>query len=486
MAARTQKGTGCHEGNAGWGSGAPARDFFLAGAAVGAGRAADLAGEGGTAAGAGSGGAGGAALAGNALWAVLGNVFYAAGRFLIVVLLTRGFASAQVGQVLYGLAVVTPLGFLINLELRSVYVTDPRGWAGAGHCLGVRLASNVLLAAVLAGLCGLNYRTWGGHKVAIILLVGLVRMAESWADVYLGVLQKHERMKNWAVSQAIKTVLVLAWAAALARWVSEIAWFLAGWLAVTAGVAWAYDRRQAGRWADVRPRWDGAVSGRLVRSGLPLGVFVTLASCNQYVGQYFIQPALGDAAVAHFAALLNVVSGLAAVQNGINQAVLARLARYYVEGARRFRRLLGAVLGVSWLGAGLLVGAVWWKGAAILRVLYGQEYVQFAPQFTIVAMAGWLVLTSMTLGDAVVACQRYKSRMIAVGIGVAVNGLLSGLLVGHYGLYGPAWAVVASGGMISLYCAGVLRSAGRSRRAAGRSGAHVEVLAQAGGQRTEG
>ena len=71
----------------------------------------------------------GGTLSTNAAWAVAGNLFYAGGRFLIVVILTKHFASEQVGRVLYALAVVTPLSYLINMELRSVFVTDTKGWA---------------------------------------------------------------------------------------------------------------------------------------------------------------------------------------------------------------------------------------------------------------------------------------------------------------------------------------------------------------------
>ena len=81
-------------------------------------------------------------------WAMAGNIFYVAGRFLIVLLMTRYFPSHQVGRVIYALAVVTPLSFLINMELRSVYVTDTTGLLKPGHCLTSRLISN------LAGIAG--------------------------------------------------------------------------------------------------------------------------------------------------------------------------------------------------------------------------------------------------------------------------------------------------------------------------------------------
>ena len=117
----------------------------------------------------------------------------------------------------------------------TVYVTDTKGWIQVGHCLATRLWSNLVLLFLLAllGLFGWKFASWQGQRILIIFLVGAVRMAESWADIYLGVMQKRERMKNWAISQCVKTSAVLIWAAFLPLLNLDIWWLLVGWAAVT-------------------------------------------------------------------------------------------------------------------------------------------------------------------------------------------------------------------------------------------------------------
>ncbi|MBN2376950.1 MAG: hypothetical protein JXD22_11140 [Sedimentisphaerales bacterium] len=406
-------------------------------------------------------------LSRNAMWAVGGNLFFGAGRFLIIVILIQSFASDQVGQVLYGLAVVTPLAFLFYMELRTIYVTDTKGWTQVGHCLATRLGSNFVLLFFLAllGLLGWKFAGWQEQQVLIIFLVGAVRMAESWADIYLGVMQKSERMKNWAISQCMKTSSVLIWAGFLPLLNLDIWWLLVGWAAVTFVVLWFYDRPVAAKLADLKLCWDHRISLKLVLLGLPLGVFVAMAILNQNVAQYFIEAKLGVKEVAYFGALLGFVWGLQALQNGVNQSVLGRLAVYFSRDIKEFWALLMKLLGCSWLFLSLVLALVWWRGDLLLQTLYGEEYAQNADLFVVVMGAGMVIFTGMTLGDAILACHRFKSRMLAVGCGLAVNVLLCGLFVGRFGLAAAAWSTMAAATVTVLVSAAVLIYATREQSA---------------------
>jgi len=398
----------------------------------------------------------GRSLKANAAWSVLGNLIYTGGRILIVVFLTRTFSSEQVGQVIFALAVVTPLSYLVNMELRSVFVTNPQGRIKLGHCLANRLISNVVFIAVLVGICVWAWDIWGGYKSAVVLTAGLVRGAESWADVYMGAFQKCEQLKRWAISQALKTAGVLGWVIFLPSWTDDIIWMLVGWWVATLLVAWFYDRTRARQLMSVRPLWDAKISGELTRWGFSLGVFVTLAILNHQVGQYFIEHALGDSAVAYFGVLVMYVSGATTLQNGVNQAVLPRLARYFVEDRKQFRGLLSKVLGASWLVMLISLAIVGYKGQELLRLVHGAEYAPYASLFFLMMLAGCFLLTAMILGDAVVACRRYKSRMAAVALGLGINILICASFIGRYGLPAAAWATLASALATCLVCAAVL------------------------------
>jgi len=241
-------------------------------------------------------------------------------------------------------------------------------------------------------------------------------------------------------------------------WTDNINWMLTGWLAATLLVILLYDRVYAGRLVGVKLRWELTIVKRLIGGGFPLGVFVTLAILNQQVAQYFIEHELGYSAVAYYGVFMMYVSGMATVQNGVNQAILPRLAQYFGKNKRQFLKLLGVVLGASVLV--MLVGliVVGWQGRAILRILNGEEYAEYAPLFFMMICAGCLLLVGMILGDAIIACHRFKSRMVAVGLGLTVNVIVCWRYVGDYGLKGAVWAAVLSAMVTTLVCGVVLIS----------------------------
>jgi len=410
-------------------------------------------------------------LSANAAWGVFGNVTFAFGRILIVMLLAKNFSSASVGQLLFGLAVVTPLSFLVNMEVRPVFVTDTQNRIKPGHCLSTRLVTNIIYIAVVLLICFVGGYSWGWPKSGVILLLGLVRAAESWGDVYMGVLQKNEQMKRWAISQIIKTAMVLLAVVLVSCFTDAIIWMPAGWLAVTVVVVWFYDRVWAGRFCDLGLIWDKSAGVRLAKGAIPLGVFVMFVGLNSEVLSYFLEYHWGDQMVAYFGVLLLFVKGAAAVQNGANHSVLPRMAKYFAEDLKRFWKLLVIVLALSWLAMLGLMAAVWLKGDFILGLVTTGEYVDNSSEFFVIVMfGGCILLTGMILGDAIMAAHRYKSRMATVGLGLVVNVVICRAYIEDYSLEAAAWAVVVSAAVTTISCAIVLIWAGKSQRMSRKTG----------------
>ena len=89
-------------------------------------------------------------------------------------------------------------------------------------------------------------------------------------------------------------------------------------------------------------------------------------------------------------------------------------------------------------------------------VLNGEEYAEYASLFFMMICAGCLLLTGMILGDAIIACHRFKSRVAAVGLGLVVNVIVCWRYVGDYGLKAAVWAAVLSAMVTTLACGIVL------------------------------
>ena len=411
---------------------------------------------------------GGGRLSANAAWGVLGALLYGGGRFGILVLLAKSWPSELVGQFVLAWAIVAPISWLLNLELRLVLATDVARHIDPGNCLSLRLVSNALLGIVLGALCVLGADRWGWQKSGVILLVGGIRIVESWGDIFLAVLQRHERMKLVALSHALKLGLLFGWVALVwFFWQGRPEIVLAGWAVGTAAVVVVFDHWRAGRLESIRIRWDWTATLHLLKTGAPLGVFLALVHLNEAVARYFLGYRLGDSAVAHFGALGAVVTGLKLLQAGINQSILPRLALYFAHDIRAFWRLLGRVLLLTWSAMAAAIVLVWWQGRWLLLLLYKEEYAQHASLFVFVMVGGAVLVTAMILGDAIVACHRFKSRMIAVALGLIVNVVVCWFFAaGDRGLWGAAVGVAIAAAVTGAYCGSVLILA--TRQAASR------------------
>src|SRR5436190_1143591 len=89
----------------------------------------------------------GMSLRSNFLWAIVGNVAYAACQWGMLVVLAKMGSAEMVGQFALALAISTPILMFTNLQLRGVQATDARGDYSFRDYLGLRL----LMAAIGLG-----------------------------------------------------------------------------------------------------------------------------------------------------------------------------------------------------------------------------------------------------------------------------------------------------------------------------------------------
>ena len=399
-------------------------------------------------------------------WGMFGSFSYAFGRFAVFVLLTKYLTAQEVGQFVLALAVVTPLSFLVNLELRMVYVTDTAAAIDAGQCLGFRLATNGLFVICLVLVGWALSGCWGWDKILILWLVGLLRVVESIGDIYLGVLQKNEWIKQIGLSQMIKTagIFLLAWF--ILTTLPDLRYLLVGWSVVVALMVWFYDRRWAMKVKPIRCTFSREVAYKLLRRAWPLGLLITVTSFHESLPRLILEHFRSEEAVAYYAALAMIVTGLAILQNGVNQAFLARLARYAAESITKFWKLLGSMLLICWSFMFLLLLLAFWQGEWILQQLYQASYARQSDILVIVILAGFFLLSSMILGDALLACHRFKTRLFSVITGLAVNAVGCWLTIPEHGLAGAAWSSLMASATVTLICALVLLQTNRATKPA--------------------
>jgi len=370
-------------------------------------------------------------------WAFAGNSIYAAGQWAILSLFAKLGGSEMLGQYALAVAIVSPILMLSHLNLRAVLATDMGKQHPFGDYLAVRLGATAIGLAAIAALAF-------GHSPLLagtIVGAGLAQSAENISDIYYGAMQRRERMDRIAISMIARAVVsVAAVATALALTGSILV--AVGALAVArAAVLLAYDRPSGA--AGEALAGDGyRAQISIVRTALPLGIVLMLASLNANLPRYAIEHFLSLAQLGGFAAAASFVTIGGTVVNAMGQAATPRLARYFEErNWPEFHRLALRLtaLALALGAAGVLVALGF--GRLLLRVVYRPEFEQYTGILTATMAAGVVGYAASMLGYVVTSARAFDPQLPLFCAVAAACGAAAWILVPRLGLAGAPAAL---------------------------------------------
>src|ERR1700733_14336813 len=239
-----------------------------------------------------------ATMRGNFAWMTVGNAVYAACQWGMVSVLARLGSPEIVGQYALGVAVSTPILMLAQLNLRTVLATDV---AGEHHFLDyrdVRVLS--LLLALLVVVAAALFEHSAQDRLAVVLVA--LALAVDWvADIYIGLFQRHERMKRIAITLSLHGILSVVALGVVVAITGQLGAGLGAVVIVRLLALFLYDATIGTRGC-IEPRKapgenfleHSSKRLRIVKTALPLGVVLMISSFASNVPRYFIANLLGS------------------------------------------------------------------------------------------------------------------------------------------------------------------------------------------------
>lgn len=402
----------------------------------------------------------------NALWALLGQIAYAAAQCLMLIALAKLGDPAIVGQFSLAFAVAAPIFMFCNLQLRNLLGTDTKGQYRFADYLGLQ----ILTATVGLGLTWIAVRALGysGPTESVILVVGLAKAFESVTEICMGLFQKAEEMSLVGRSLVLRGALSVA-GLTTGLWLGRDALSaVLGLLVVWAFMALAIDLPLASRlhagairsfaalcdwrsWVPiVRPEFVVKQLLSLAWLGLPLGAVNLLISLHASMPRYLIEGRMGIRELGIFSAMSYVALLGNPVVQALGNTVSPRLAREYAAGRRTaFCRLLLKTIayGALFNAACVLICAV--AGRPILSILFGPEYAVHADVFPWIIFGVGLAQIAQLMTYGATASRSLRSQIPLFGAAVLTIGVLGVWLI-PMGLVGAAIAIIVSGAVLIL------------------------------------
>jgi O-antigen/teichoic acid export membrane protein len=390
----------------------------------------------------------------NIRWNLGGNLAYALGQWVQLIILARMGGPAAVGTYAFALALTAPVMMLASLCMRFMQASDVRRSYTFREYLSLRTATTA--AGVLA-IALIAWRTGGRSPWAVLLPICAMRAADAITDVYYGVWQQHERMGVIAGGLVLNSVSSAAFMIGAAMLGAGVPGAAIG-SALGSCAALIFVRVRTSLDAELRRAVaadPGPVSwrrlARLAAEASPLGFSILLGSLQQNVPRFFLEHYGGEAALGLFAAASQLTTAGDIVTGALGAAASPRLASLRAGGDEAAFRgltgklvLAGALLAIA--GVALSAGAGRW----ILESLYRPEFGSGARTLVVLSAAAGIGFVASLLCYALSSARVFAVQPLLLLAALAVLVGCCALLVPNHGGDGAASALVVASSVHAL------------------------------------
>ncbi len=379
----------------------------------------------------------------NTSWNLLGNIYYAATQWFLLVVISKIGNVQMVGQFSLCLALTAPILMLFNMQLRAVQATDIKEQYSFQEYFGLRIITSCLAFVALvvtSGFIGYSKKT-----IVLIIVFMVAKVFESLSDIVFGLLQKNEVLKISAISQIIKGTASLIILTLLLYTTNDLQFSMVGLALTWIGVFFWYDLKKAKFYSKTRPIINLLKMKQLMTISLPLGITLMLFSLSTNMPRYFIERSYGEEILGYFSALSYIVVAGSTVVSAIGQATNPRLAKYYVEGNHReFKKLMLKIVSIGvMLG---LLGVIFsiFFGKWFLSFFYSSDYANYIDVFKLLMLMGMIDFIANFLGYGLTATKKFKSQQTISMVCALITLILSIILIKDYSLIGAVYTLIIS------------------------------------------
>jgi O-antigen/teichoic acid export membrane protein len=374
-------------------------------------------------------------------WTGAGNFIYLGCQYGMLMMIAKLGDPAAVGRFALALAVAAPIIVLSQMQLRQLQATDVRGEARFGDYLWHRLLLT-LAALLVIGVIATAHED--GQTGLVIALVGAAKAFESLSDVAYGRLQRNERMDLVAVSMAAKGIMSLIVIGLMMATTGNLAWAVAGLAGTWALLLCCFDlpvQRRVAQAGGLDLRGRPAVISQLARTAMPLAWTSGLISLSANIPRYFLDGMHGKESVAIFAIAAAPLILANMLVGSVAQATLPRASTFFQTGELAGFHRLGMRITVVNIVFGLACAAGFaLAGEWMIVVFFTPEYTAAVPLIVIMSIGTALGGFGAYGGIVLAAGRRFSLQLCNVILMVALQLVVSWVLIGRYGVLGAGWS----------------------------------------------
>lgn len=379
------------------------------------------------------------------IWNIAGSIANALLSVVLLMLVTRTLDDKQADIFSVAWTISQLMVTIGTFQIRTYQATDVKGVFKFQQYFIFR----ILTISVMM-LCSLVYvivRGYDGYKSLIVLLLCLVRAADSMADVYEGWFQQKERLDLAGKALTFRIMIASAGFGATLIFTGELALACTVLLAGYVLSFLVYDvryNRAVDKLKD-EGRWEKGVQWflKMFAEGAPLFVnaFIMMSITNE--PKMVIDTAIEQG---------NMIQGIQTVYNILFMPASVLTLAYIVfrpmitqlaivwsnRKVGRFLRILGKILGCL-LGIGiLLLAGSALLGIPVLSLIYAIDLSMYKPHLLIIIAGGCFYTFAAVLDNALVVIRKQYVLVLAYVVTWIYIKATAGMMVEKWGVLGAA------------------------------------------------
>ncbi|TNE31070.1 MAG: hypothetical protein EP346_01995, partial [Bacteroidetes bacterium] len=357
----------------------------------------------------------------NFIFALLGNVGYAAFQFLLLTVFVRLYSTEEIGVFNYVGAFVLPITLAFDLQLRSLYLTGTEeGHYHSYHRYRNRV--NFFAFAVLL----ISTQFTDSEYFWYVLILGTMKLLENQSNLYYGLFHKIESTQRVAMSRWIKTggtFVVTATVGIL--WKPDFLTLLWVYLGTNILLFVAFDLRWALQFGRKVADVPTPIKHMIVLT-IPM---VIIALIEKYyinypklaLEQFFGLEAIGIVGTLYYFRMIgSQIVGSLSTATQSRYGELLKVKNY--RGLDKFVALNVAIGGG--LGIGLTL-VFWLFGERIITLLFTEAYTAYMDALMLILLASTAGFAYTFLGAVFNAFRQHRWKVLFQGVSFAVLLILT-------------------------------------------------------------
>lgn len=324
----------------------------------------------------------------NFLSIVIGNFYYYGIQYLLLILFTKNYSKEEVGLYIFALAFIKPIFIPLNLQLRSLFVTETDENLKIQDYHSLRIAGNVITVISIICIALVS----NPNQLPILLLIGLIKVLESQSEMCHAIFQKTQDMLFIGVSKLINGTLIISsvYVGILMEvdfYYLILIWFVCS-LLVLVFLDIPKSRQKDKNFLNLKEYFNISKMKKIFWFAWPLFFLEIVSKYYESYPSLSVEKYFGLETLAIFGSIIYFKAIGGQILTQIINIVEPKLANFYKdEEYKIFHKL---VLKLVFLGAAIGVVIIFilnFSGEFILRTLFTEEYAKHSRLLVLIAIS---------------------------------------------------------------------------------------------------